>query len=67
MGIKTKKTRNGLIKKELKFKHGGKDYIVVIHCTKGKLDTANEHSKRGIGTELNSAYIYDMTSFRENN
>lgn len=65
--MKTKKTRSDFVKKELKFKYGGRDYVVVIQCTKHKLDVASERSKRGVGTVLNSAALFDMTSFRENN
>lgn len=65
--MKTKKTRSDFVKKELKFKHEGRDYVVVIQCTNHKLDVASERSKRGAGTVLNSAALFDMTSFRENN
>lgn len=65
--MKNKKTRSDFVKKELKFKHEGRNYIVVIQCTAHKLDVALERSKRGAGTVLNSAALFDMTSFRENN
>lgn len=65
--MRTKKTRSDFVKKELKFKHEGRDYVVVIQCTSHKLDVASERSKRGAGTVLNSAALFDMTSFRENN
>lgn len=65
--MNTKKTRSTFVKKELKFKHEGRDYVVVIQCSAHRLDIASERSKRGAGTILNSAALFDMTSFRENN
>ena len=65
--MNTKKTRNTSVKKELKFKHEGRDYVVVIQCSAHRLDVAAERSKRGAGTILNSATLFDMTSFRESN
>lgn len=65
--ISTKKTRSDYFKKELKFKHKGRDYIVVVQCRGERLNTAAHKSQNGNGTVLNSAVLYDMTSFREHN
>lgn len=65
--MKTKKTRSDYLHKELKFKHEGKEYVIVIQCSAHRLDIASERSKRGAGTILNSATLFDMTSFRESN
>ena len=65
--MKIKKTRSDYLRKELKFKHEGKEYVVVIQCSAHRLDIASERSKRGAGTILNSATLFDMTSFRESN
>lgn len=65
--MKTKKTRSNYLHKELKFKHEGRDYVVVIQCSAHRLDVASERSKRGAGTILNSATLFDMASFRESN
>ena len=65
--MKTKETHSDFIKKELKFMHEGRSYVVVIQCSTHRLDVASERSKRGAGTVLNNAVLFDMTSFRENN
>lgn len=65
--MKTKKTRSDYLRKELKFKHEGKDYVVVIQCTQRKLlETAN-NATFGCGARINAAELFDMTTFRECN
>lgn len=54
-----------MIRKELKFKHEGIEYVVVTQFTKRKLeDTANNPT---MGVPLWSAQLYNLTEFRKKN
>ena len=63
--MKTKKTRSDYLHKELKFKHEGKEYIVVLRCTQRKLKEAANNATFGCGAHLSAVELFDMTSFRE--
>lgn len=60
------KPRRGIRHLELPVVHQGRSYIVVIQTTEGKMLSAENMGKHGKGVKLNSATLYDMTSFREN-
>lgn len=64
--MKTKKKRSEYLRKELKFKHDGKEYVVVLQCTQRKLKEAANNATFGCGARLNVVELFDMTSFREN-
>ncbi len=57
--------RKGINHLELKVKHEGRDYIVVIQTTNLKMISAANMGRNGKGVKLNSATLYDMTAFRE--
>lgn len=65
--MKTKKSRSDYLRKELKFKHEGKEYVVVLQCTQRKLKEAANNATFNCGTRLNAVELFDMTSFREGN
>lgn len=56
--------RSNEIRKELKFRHGGEDYIVVVTFTERKLTQAKEKAAFNNGAVLNSAKLYAMSAWR---
>lgn len=56
--------RSDHIRKELKFKHEGEDYVVVVQFTKRKLEQAKAKASYNNGAVLNSAVLYAMTAWR---
>lgn len=52
------------IRKELKFKHDGEDYIVVVQFMPSKLEQAKGKAKFNNGAVLNSAKVYAMSAWR---
>lgn len=56
--------RSNEIRKELKFRHEGEDYIVVVTFTERKLTQAKEKAPFNNGAVLNSAKLYAMTAWR---
>lgn len=52
------------IRKELKFKHEGEDYVVVIQFTPHKLEQAKAKAHYNNGAVLNSAKLFAMSAWR---
>lgn len=52
------------IRKELKFKHEGEDYVVVIQFTPRKLEQAKAKAPYNNGAVLTSAKVFAMTAWR---
>lgn len=53
-----------IIRKELKFKHEGEDYVVVVQFTPRKLEQAKAKAPYNNGTVLNSAKLFAMSAWR---
>lgn len=60
-------TRKDYVRKELKFQHEGKEYVVVIQCTNRKLKEAENNATFSCGAKLNSCELFDMTTYRKSN
>jgi hypothetical protein len=52
------------IRKELKFKHEGEEYVVVIQFMPTKLKQARDKAKYNNGAVLNSAKVFAMSAWR---
>lgn len=59
-----KKPRKGIHHMEIPISHEGRDYILVVQCTREKIQSAETRGVKGQGVKLNSAELFDMTSFR---
>lgn len=58
------KLRSDLIRKELKFKHEGEDYVVVVQFSRTKLEQAKVKAPYNNGAVLNSAKLFAMSAWR---
>lgn len=56
--------RNDHIRKELKFKHEGEDYVVVVQLTKRTLEIAKHKAHTNNGAVLYSAKLFAMSAWR---
>jgi hypothetical protein len=56
--------RNDSMRKELKFKHEGEDYVVVVQLTRRTLEAAKNKAKSNNGTVLYSAKLFAMSTWR---
>lgn len=52
------------IQKELKFKHEGEDYIVVVKFTPQKLEEAKRKASTNNGAALSAVKLYAMSAWR---
>lgn len=52
------------IQKELKFKHEGEDYIVVVKFTPQKLKQAKMNASTNNGAALSAVKLYAMSAWR---
>lgn len=52
------------IRKELKFKHEGEEYVVVVQFTKRKLEQAKAEAVYNGGAVLTSAKVFAMSAWR---
>lgn len=53
-----------IIRKELKFKHEGEDYVVVVQFTPSKLEQAKAKAPYNNGAVLNSVKVFAMSAWR---
>jgi hypothetical protein len=58
------KKRSNCIRKELKFKHDGEDYIIVVQFTPRKLEEAKDKAVINGGAVLSSVKLFAMSAWR---
>lgn len=58
------KKRRDCLRKELKFKHDGEDYIVVVQLSLRSLEVAKNKAYSNNGAVLYSAKLFAMSAWR---
>lgn len=57
--------RKDYMRKELKFKHEGEDYVVVVQLTRRTIEVAKHKANSNNGAVLYSAKLFAMSTWRK--
>lgn len=56
--------KKGIVRKEVKLMHEGREYTLVLSVTPQKLEYASRMAAHGKGVQLTHGELFDMTAFR---